>query len=99
VLAWRTKSGSKFEHQGEVRFRAAPDGQGTEVMLIIDYRPPGARLGNMLRRFFGKLPGQQLSQDLGRFKALMETGEFPTTEGQSAGAGRNQQAGSKSLSA
>jgi uncharacterized membrane protein len=100
LLAWRTRPGGQIEHQGEVRFQVAPNGQGTEVVVVIDYRPPlGSTFGDALVKFFGKKPEQQLSQDLGRFKALMETGEFPTTEGQSAGAGRNQQTNSKTLSA
>jgi hypothetical protein len=49
------------------------------------FLPPGGKLGPAVARFIGKDPGFLMQQDLRRFKALIETGEIPTTEGQTHG--------------
>ncbi|PLS79824.1 MAG: cyclase/dehydrase, partial [Chloroflexi bacterium] len=36
-------------------------------------------------KLFGEEPNQQISEDLRRFKRLMEAGEIPTTAGQPRG--------------
>ena len=40
-----------------------------------DYAPPGGRVGAALLKLFRKEPGQQVSDDLRRFKQVMEIGE------------------------
>ena len=57
----------------------------------IDYDPPGGVIGSIFAKLFGEEPSQQIEEDLGRFKQVMEAGETPTTEGQSSG--RSAQAG------
>ena len=54
--------------------------------MILDYVPPVGTLGAMVAKLYGEEPDLQVEEDLGRFKALMETGEIPTTEGQPVGA-------------
>jgi uncharacterized membrane protein len=82
LIAWRTLEGSQVSSAGSVRFEEAPNG-GTEVRVSLKYDPPGGKLGSLVARLFGENPEQQIEEDLGRFKQLMET-----SAGRGASAGR-----------
>ena len=85
LIAWRSLENANVDNAGSVRFVPGPEGRGTEVRVVIDYIPPGGRLGKWVARLFGEEPSQQIKEDLRRFKRLMETGEIPTTQGQPKG--------------
>jgi uncharacterized membrane protein len=87
LIAWRTLEGSQVSSAGSVRFEPAPDG-GTVVRVSLKYDPPGGKLGSLVARLFGENPEQQIDEDLGRFKQLMETGGASATSGRGASAGR-----------
>ena len=87
LIAWTTDDDTDVPNAGSVRFRRAPGNRGTEVKVSLDYMPPGGRVGRYLAQLFGEEPGQQLREDLRRFKQLMEAGEVPTTAGQPSGPG------------
>jgi uncharacterized membrane protein len=84
-IAWRSLPGSDVEHEGVISFVPAPAGCGTYVQVTMRVAPPGGKIGTLFARIFGEAPDQQVSEDLRRFKRLIETGEIPTTEGQSSG--------------
>lgn len=86
-LAWESSPGSEIDNAGSVRFRPAPAGQGTEVMVTLEYIPPVGALGALVARLYGEEPDIQVEEDLSRFKAFMETGEIPTTVNQPTGSG------------
>jgi len=85
MISWRSIEGAEVDNAGSVHFTAAPAGRGTEVKVLLRYDPPGGKLGAAFAKLFGEEPNQQIREDLRRFKRLMETGEIPTTEGQSSG--------------
>jgi uncharacterized membrane protein len=85
LIAWRSCEGGDVEHAGTVRFEPAPAGRGTEVTVQLEYVPTAGVLGRAISKFFGADPAMQIEEDLRRFKAVMETGELPTTEGQPMG--------------
>lgn len=85
VIAWRSLPGADVDTTGSVHFSRAPGGRGTEVRVNLKYDPPAGQVGAAIARLFGKEPGQQIREDLRRFKQLMEAGEAPTTQGQPAG--------------
>jgi uncharacterized membrane protein len=85
IIAWRSLEGSQVHVDGSVEFRPATGNRGTVVDATILYRPLGGRAGDIAAKFFGKDPAFLIEQDLRRFKALIETGEIPTTVGQSHG--------------
>ncbi len=85
MIAWRSRPGSEVDHYGSVRFEKAPDARGTRVTVRLHYKPPAGRGGARLAGLLGKIPEFQIKEDLRRCKALMETGEIPTTEGQPSG--------------
>jgi len=84
LIAWRTREGADVPNAGSVRFEPQNDGK-TVVKVALEYDPPGGKFTAFLSKLFGKEPNIQVAQDLSRFKALMETGEIPTTEGQPVG--------------
>jgi uncharacterized membrane protein len=86
LVAWRSLENANVDNAGSVRFVPGPEGRGTEVRVVIDYIPPGGRIGMWVAKLFGEEPSQQIREDLRRFKRLMETGEIPTTQGQPKGA-------------
>ena len=85
LIAWRSLANANVDNAGSVRFVPGPEGRGTEVKVVIDYIPPGGRVGKWVATLFGKDPSHQIREDLRRFKRLMETREIPTTEGQPTG--------------
>jgi uncharacterized membrane protein len=85
LIAWRTLPGSEVAHAGSVRFEPAPGDEGTEVTVQIEYDAPGGKLAGMLAKLSPEGPKVQIDEALRRFKALMEAGEIPTTEGQPVG--------------
>jgi uncharacterized membrane protein len=74
---------------GSVHFNPAPNGQGTEVRVVLKYDPPAGVLGAWVAKLFGEAPEQQIEEDLRRFKQMMETGEITTTAGQPSGRSAN----------
>jgi uncharacterized membrane protein len=85
LIAWTSVAGADVDNSGFVRFKPAPSGRGTEVKVVIAYKPPGGALTVAIAKILGDEPEQQVSEDLRRFKMLMETGEIATTDGQSSG--------------
>ncbi len=85
LLAWHSLQGAQVENAGTVRFERAPGGRGTIVRVDMQYLPPGGMTSAMLASLFNEEPSQQVTDDLRRFKWLIETGVIPTTVGQPAG--------------
>jgi uncharacterized membrane protein len=84
-LGWRTLPGSQVTHEGMVSFEPATAGRGTVVRVEMLYVPPAGKAGMWIARLFGEEPALQVADDLRHLKQLLETGEVPTTLGQSAG--------------
>ena len=74
-----------MRNSGAVRFVADPAGRGTLVSVTMQYDPPGGALGKTVAMLTGENPERTVKEDMRRFKALLETGEVPTTEGQAHG--------------
>ena len=72
LIAWQSLEGSMISTAGSVNFRET-DG-GTDVRVRLQYNPPAGKLGAAGARLAGEEPGVQISEDLQRFKELMETG-------------------------
>jgi uncharacterized membrane protein len=85
LIGWKSVEGSEVATAGSVHFRPAPGGRGTELRVELKYEPPAGKLGAAAAWLFGDSAGQQVRDDLRRFKRVMETGTVPTTEGQARG--------------
>lgn len=86
LIAWRSVRGSKVHNAGTVRFLPAPGDRGTEVHVDLTYDIPGGTPGYAVAKLLGEEPSQQITDDLRRFKQLMETGEIVRSEGSPTGA-------------
>lgn len=84
-VAWQSLPGADVPNSGAVEFQKATAGHGTIVKATIHYDPPGGRIGSAVAKLFGEEPSIQAKMDLRRFKAVIETGEVPTIDGQPSG--------------
>jgi uncharacterized membrane protein len=75
LIAWRSLADSEVRNSGRVRFERATGGRGTVVTVDMEYAPPAGLAGQAIAKLFGEEPGQQLDDDLRRFKQIMEIGE------------------------
>jgi hypothetical protein len=87
VITWRSLENSDVDNAGAVRFEPAPGGRGTIVKVNIQYNPPGGAVGATVAKLFGEEPGQQLDDDLRRFKQVMEVGEVVISDATVFGSG------------
>jgi uncharacterized membrane protein len=84
-IAWRSLPGSDLSVSGRVEFKQAPGERGTEVRSTMQYAVANRALRSAASGFVGRQAKFFMRQDLRRFKALLETGEIPTIEGQTHG--------------
>jgi len=76
LIAWKTVGNPDVAHAGSVHFRDAASGT-TDVRIVVDYEPPGGRLGALVHAFtklFGQSPEQKIPGDLRKFKERVESG-------------------------
>jgi uncharacterized membrane protein len=85
LIAWRSIRKARIPNAGSVRFEKSRNGRGTEVKVALSYAPPAGKIGVLIAKIFGEEPGQQVEEDLRRFKQVMEAGETASVEGQSSG--------------
>lgn len=77
-VSWQSVPGSPIENSGEVTFHDAPGDRGTEVHARITYRPPAGRLGHAASKLLTPVFTQLVTEDIRRFKHVIEAGEVPT---------------------
>lgn len=73
LIGWRSLPGSAIHHAGSVHFDRR-DGL-TEVRVVLEYAPPARYVGASMARILGDDPQRAVSEDLRRFKAIVERGE------------------------
>ena len=84
-IAWHSLPDSDVQTSGSVNFWPDPQGRGTFIGVNVEYGIPGGALTSGLAALFGKNPEFVVREDVRRFKQLLETGEVPTTQGQTRG--------------
>ena len=87
LISWRSIGDDDIKHSGAVTFAPAPGNRGTEVHVQMSYKPPGGKAGAMIAKIFGEEPGQQIADDLRRFKQVVETGEVVRSDASPEGTG------------
>lgn len=88
-FAWRSLEGADLPNRGSVSFLPDVRGEETVVTYELEFDPPLGVLGAAVAGVFHEVPEQMARADLRRFKALLETGEIPTTAGQPSCRGRD----------
>jgi uncharacterized membrane protein len=74
LIGWKSLPGADVDTAGSVHFWPAPGTSGTKVTVILKYDPPAGKVGAAAARWLGGAPGQQVRDDLRRFKEMMEGG-------------------------
>jgi uncharacterized membrane protein len=72
MISWRSVDGSEVDHAGSVEFKENATG-GTDLKIVLNYRPPAGKIGAVLAKLFGEEPSQQIDEDLQQFKTLIES--------------------------
>lgn len=75
LIGWRSIEGSQVDNAGSVHFTPSANGRGTEVKVVLRYDPPAGVVGAKVSKILGEDPAKQVREDLGRLKALLETGD------------------------
>jgi uncharacterized membrane protein len=88
MIAWETLPEATLQNRGYVKF--IPTSRGTEVSVSLEYDPPAAMGGKIAGRAVKFIAEQQIKEEIRNFKRLMETGEWPTTEGQPSGRSKDE---------
>ena len=78
-VVWESVEGASVETRGEVTFKDAPAGRGTEIAADIHWKPPGGGLGQLVMKTMQLEPSVQARRELKRLKMLLETGEIATS--------------------
>ena len=55
LLSWQSLPGSTIENAGKIEFRNALGDRGTELRIMITYRPPAGNIGTQVARLFNPL--------------------------------------------
>ena len=85
LIEWRSTPECSMNVAGSVQFRPASAGRGTIVSARMHYPKEAVSTGSKFVRLVERKPEFLMTQDLRRFKALLEAGEIPTTDGQPHG--------------
>lgn len=85
LLAWQSLPQSRLDTRGSIRFREAPERNGVEVRLTIAYQPGTNPMARRATSVANALIAQGVKEEMMRLKQVLETGEYPRTEGQPHG--------------
>jgi uncharacterized membrane protein len=85
LIAWTSVEDADIENSGFVRFQPAPGNRGTQVKVVLEYKPPGGKLTDAFAHLVGQSAEQQIRDDIRSFKMLAEAGEIATIENQPSG--------------
>jgi len=80
LIRWRSVEGADVPHRGEVRFRPAPGGRGTEISVHLDYVAPGGELGRAASLLSSQALQIEIERGLRRLKQIMEVGEVVVSQ-------------------
>jgi uncharacterized membrane protein len=75
LLAWQSLPGATIENAGKVEFRDALGHHGTELRIMITYRPPAGNIGSQVARLFNPVFEKSVKEDINNFKQFIELKE------------------------
>lgn len=74
LLAWRSLPGSTIDNAGKVEFRDALGNQGTELRVMITYRPPAGNIGSGIAKLINPVFEKMVREDVNNFKSFIDAG-------------------------
>ena len=72
LLAWSSLPGASIENAGKVDFKDALGGLGTELNVVITYRPPAGKLGEGVATLLNPVFTKMIKKDVSNFKEYIE---------------------------
>lgn len=78
LLSWQSLPGSTIENAGKIEFRDALGNQGTELMVMITYRPPAGNIGSGIAKLLNPIFERIVRQDVNNFKSFIDAGKMTT---------------------
>lgn len=75
LLSWQSLPGATVENAGKVEFRDALGDRGTELRIMITYRPPAGNIGSQVARLFNPMFEKMVREDVTNFKQFIELKE------------------------
>lgn len=85
MLSWQSVPYAQITSSGSVWLTRSPSGHGSIVTLSILFESPNGKGSDLLFATNKENSGSLAMTNLHRLKAYLETGEIPTTDGQSSG--------------
>ncbi|HEY0677234.1 MAG TPA: SRPBCC family protein [Chitinophagaceae bacterium] len=79
-IGWQSVPNATIENAGKVEFRDIDNGQGTEIDVVISYRPPAGQLGSGIAQFLNPVVEKLIKQDIMGFKDYIE-GNYAAVQG------------------
>lgn len=79
ALRWNTPGEGVWQHEADARFTEAPQGQGTEIKLVLATEPPEGAPGYAVASLISRFTHKALLYLLRALKQQMETGEIATS--------------------
>ena len=74
LISWKAVGDSELESMGFVHFRPVAHGKMTAVWLRLEFRPTGGKFAQAIAELLGEEPGEEIENDLIRFKEILESG-------------------------
>src|SRR5262249_37000099 len=76
MISWRSAPGADVDNAGSVWFTPVPGGKGTLIRVELKYLPRGRGASGLVAKVFGRDAKREIAKELGRFKSLLEGGQF-----------------------
>ncbi len=74
LLSWQSLPGSTIHNAGKVEFHDALGKQGTEIKVMITYRPPAGNIGTGVARLLNPVFAKIVHDDIMNFKNFVDAG-------------------------
>lgn len=80
LLSWQSLPGSTIENAGKVEFRDALGNMGTELRIMITYRPPAGNIGAGIAKLLNPVFEKIVREDVNNFKSFIDAGRMTNQE-------------------
>jgi uncharacterized membrane protein len=77
LIGWQSVANATIENAGKVEFRDIDNGQGTELDVVISYRPPAGDIGSGIAKLLNPVFEKLIRQDVLNFKQYIESHDTP----------------------
>lgn len=80
LISWKSLPGATIENAGKVDFQDSLGDQGTELRVVITYKPPAGKVGSGIAWLLNPVFRKMIENDILNFKQYIETGFLSSVE-------------------